>query len=59
MPQVTGYIKLSVEAAPWVGPNSDWEKVMPEEDEVLIDWVRVWQRDVVTRSRRSVSCFHA
>lgn len=45
VPQVSGYIKLSVEAAPWVGPNSDWEKVMPEEDEVLIDWVRVWQKN--------------
>lgn len=45
VPQVPGYIKLSVEAAPWAGPNGGgWEKDMPEEDEVLIDWVRVWQK---------------
>lgn len=46
VPQAPGYIKLSVEAAPWAGPNGGgWENPMPEEDEVLIDWVRVWQRN--------------
>jgi hypothetical protein len=45
VPQVPGYIKLSVEAAPWAGPNGGgWERDMPAEDEVLIDWVRVWQK---------------
>ena len=45
VPQAPGYIKLSVEAAPWAGPNGGgWEDPMPEEDEVLIDWVRVWQK---------------
>ena len=45
VPQVPGYIKLSVEAAPWCGPNGGgWEKPMPEEDRVEIDWVRVWQK---------------
>jgi hypothetical protein len=45
VPQAPGYIKLSVEAAPWAGPNgAGWEDPMPEEDEVLVDWVRVWQK---------------
>ena len=45
VPQTPGYIKLSVEAAPWAGPNGGgWEKDMPEEDEARIDWVRVWQK---------------
>lgn len=45
VPQVPGYIKLSVEAAPWAGPDGGgWERDMPTEDEVLIDWVRVWQK---------------
>lgn len=45
VPTTPGYIKLSVEAAPWAGPNGGgWEKPMPEEDEALIDYVRVWER---------------
>ncbi len=37
------YIKLSVEAAPWAGPTGGWEKEMPESDDALIDYVRVYQ----------------
>jgi len=45
VPTEPGYIKFSVEAAHWAGPNGGgWEKPMPEEDEALIDWVRVWEK---------------
>ncbi len=44
VPQVPAYIKLSVEAAPWAGCTSGWEKPMPEDDSVEVDWVRVWQK---------------
>ena len=45
-PRVPGYIKLSAEAAPWAGPHGDrWEDPMPERDEALVDWVRVWQKN--------------
>lgn len=38
------YIKISVEAAPWSGPHSDWEKDQPESDELVVDYVRVYQK---------------
>ncbi|MBP5233161.1 MAG: family 16 glycosylhydrolase [Planctomycetes bacterium] len=44
VPAAPAYIKLSVEAAPWAGPWWQWEKEMPAEDEVKVDWVRVWQK---------------
>ncbi|MGN0845233.1 MAG: hypothetical protein ACI4QT_08455, partial [Kiritimatiellia bacterium] len=45
VPTEPGYIKLSIEAAPWAGPDGGgWEKEMPEEDEALIDYVRVWEK---------------
>ena len=45
VPTAPGYIKLSVEAAHWAGPDgAGWEKDMPEEDEALIDYVRVWEK---------------
>ena len=37
------YIKLSIEAAPWCGPNSDWEKTLPKEDKMVVDYVRVYK----------------
>lgn len=38
-----GYLKLSVEAAPWSGKSHLWEKEMPAADEFLVDYVRVYQ----------------
>lgn len=38
------YVKLSVEAAPWSGPRSEWEKEQPESDSLVVDYVRVYQR---------------
>lgn len=38
------YIKLSVEAAPWAGPTHLWEKELPEQDDFLVDYVRVYRR---------------
>ncbi|CAN5906101.1 hypothetical protein BH11VER1_BH11VER1_07460 [soil metagenome] len=40
--QQPGYVKLSVEAAPWAGKQSTWDKVQPEEDELVVDYVRVY-----------------
>lgn len=38
------YIKLSVEAAPWAGPFHLWEPELPEQDDLLVDYVRVYQK---------------
>lgn len=38
------YIKLSVEAAPWAGPNGGWESNLPEHDVFEVDYVRVYQK---------------
>lgn len=38
-----GYLKLTAEAAKWAGPTPDWETEGPKVDEVLVDWVRVWE----------------
>lgn len=40
--QEAGYLKLSVEAATWAGPTNGWDLEGPDEDEVLVDYVRVW-----------------
>lgn len=37
-----GYLKLTVEAANWVGKSPDWEVHAPAEDELIIDWVRAY-----------------
>ncbi len=38
------YIKISVEAAPWCGPTGNWENILPAEDSILVDYVRVYQK---------------
>lgn len=38
------YIKMSVEAAPWCGPSHLWEDEMPEHDELLVDYIRVYRK---------------
>jgi beta-glucanase (GH16 family) len=38
-----GYLKLTCEAAPWAGLSHLWEKAMPEEDEFVVDYVRVYE----------------
>ena len=38
------YIKMSVEAAPWSGPRSEWEKEQPESDALVVDYIRVYQK---------------
>lgn len=38
------YIKMSVEAAPWCGPSNLWEPEMPESDDLLVDYIRVYQK---------------
>jgi lysophospholipase L1-like esterase len=38
------YIKISVEAAPWCGPSSQWESTLPAADDLLVDYVRLYQR---------------
>lgn len=37
-----GYLKLTLEAAPWAGPTPEWEPNGPAEDDVLIDYIRVY-----------------
>ncbi|MEO5913631.1 MAG: GDSL-type esterase/lipase family protein [Luteolibacter sp.] len=37
------FIKVSVEGAPWCGPTGQWESVMPAEDTLLVDYVRLYQ----------------
>ncbi len=37
-----GYLKLTVEAAHWAGSSGEWETIMPERDEVLVDYIRVF-----------------
>jgi beta-glucanase (GH16 family) len=37
-----GYLLLSVEADLWPGTSSNWDPVMPAEDEFLVDYVRVY-----------------
>lgn len=37
------FIKLSIEGAPWCGPTSGWEKEMPAEDKMVVDYVRVYK----------------
>lgn len=38
------FIKISVEAAPWCGPTSQWENPLPAEDALLVDYVRLYQK---------------
>ena len=38
------YVKMSVEAAPWSGPSSGWEKELPESDSLVVDYIRVYQK---------------
>jgi beta-glucanase (GH16 family) len=38
-----GYLKLTVEAAPWSGPSPQWEPNPVASDEALVDWVRVYR----------------
>ncbi len=37
------YVKFSVEAAPWCGPDYRWEKEMPERDLFEVDYVRAYR----------------
>ncbi len=37
-----GYLKLTTEATAWSGPTPQWEAKVPTQDEVLVDYVRVW-----------------
>lgn len=41
--QEPGYLKLSVEAAPWCGSSHLWQDDSPEKDEFLVDYVRAYQ----------------
>jgi len=42
--QQPAYIKLSCEAAKWAGvTGGSWEKEMPESDEFIVDYVRVYE----------------
>jgi beta-glucanase (GH16 family) len=41
--QQPGYVKLSTEAAAWVGATSGWEKEMATEDDFVVDYVRVYE----------------
>ncbi len=41
--QQPGYVKLTCEAAAWVGASKDWEKEMAAEDEFVVDYVRVYE----------------
>lgn len=41
--QVPGYLKLSVEAATWAGPTNDWDMGGISEDQVEVEYVRVWE----------------
>ena len=41
--QKPGYVKLTCEAAAWVGASKDWEKEMTAEDEFVVDYVRVYE----------------
>lgn len=41
--QKPGYLKLTVEAAPWAGASNTWEKHLPTEDDFVIDYVRVYE----------------
>ena len=41
--QQPGYVKLSCEAAAWVGASREWEKEMTAEDEFVVDYVRVYE----------------
>jgi hypothetical protein len=41
--QKPGYLKLTVEAAPWAGATNTWEKELPKEDDFVIDYVRVYE----------------
>ncbi|MEI7730243.1 MAG: glycoside hydrolase family 16 protein [Verrucomicrobiota bacterium] len=38
------FIKISVEAAPWCGPTSQWENFLPPEDTLVVDYVRLYQK---------------
>ena len=40
------FIKISVEAAPWCGPTGQWESVLPAEDTLQVDYVRLYQKKV-------------
>lgn len=40
--QEPGYLKLTVEAAPWAGPTPEWEPNPIAEDEVRVDYIRVY-----------------
>lgn len=40
--QYPAYLLLSTEAAPWAGKSHEWEKNMPDEDEFVVDYVRVY-----------------
>jgi lysophospholipase L1-like esterase len=42
--RMPAFIKISVEAAPWCGPTSQWESDLPAEDTLLVDYVRVYQK---------------
>ena len=37
------YVKISVEAAPWCGPDYRWDKEMPEWDSFEVDYVRPYR----------------
>lgn len=41
--QQPAYVKLTCEAAPWSGLSHLWEKDMPAEDEMVVDYVRVYE----------------
>lgn len=41
--QEPGYLKLTVEAAPWAGPTGEWEPNPPVRDSAVIDYVRVFE----------------
>lgn len=43
--------KISVEAAPWAGPTSAWEKEMPKEDVFEVDYIRVYQGRVAPATK--------
>ena len=40
--QKPGYVKLTCEAAPWAGGTNEWEKELSKEDEMTVDYVRVY-----------------
>ncbi|MFN0076834.1 MAG: GH39 family glycosyl hydrolase [Prosthecobacter sp.] len=52
--QKPGYLKLSCEAAAWVGATNQWEKEPTKEDEFVIDYVRVYEGTLPAPAPRAV-----